>query len=171
MKKSILVIGSLFIMNVLFVGCSLGDESNCPNDLTGALSAIESDFAGTWALTGMVAEDEVDITDDDVDNPSTEIYSQLPGCQQDVVYNFNSDRSFIIEQAYNVPNCPNKATVEGTWSLSGNQLNLVAQCQTQVYAIVINTEGTLFTIDDNYNFNDQSGVIISSGVTLTYEKM
>jgi len=172
MKKSIVLICSILVVNLLLVGCSSVDgESSCSQDLTGELSTAESDFVGTWVLAGLVAENEVDLTDDNMSNPSTEVYSQLPECQKDVVYIFNSDRTFAIQQAYNVEGCPNKALVEGTWKLSAGQLTLVALCSSPRYNITLNTEVTVFTLEDTYNFNDRSGVIINSNVILTYERI
>jgi len=172
MKKSIVLICSVLVINLLSVGCSSVDgESSCSQDLTGALSTTEADFVGTWTLTGLISEIEVDLTDDNMSNPSTEVFSQLPECQKDVVYIFNSDRTFAIQQAYNVEGCPNKALVEGTWKLSGGQLTLVALCSSPRYNIILNSEFTLFTLEDTYNFNDQTGVIINSDVILTYEKI
>lgn len=171
MKRTPILVSITLIFSLLFVGCDLNDESSCPSDLTGGLSAIESDYVGTWKMIDMVSEDVVDLTDDNVDNPSTDIYPQLPECQQDIVYEFKSDRSFSIKQAYNVTGCSNKGLVEGTWKLSGGQLTLVALCISQVYNVDVNAENTQFTLEDKFNFNDVSGVIISSNVIITYERM
>ena len=171
MKKISIIISTILFLSLLMVGCDVNDESSCPSDLSGELSTTESDFVGTWALTDMVSAEEVDLTDDNMNNPSTNIFPQLPECQQDVVYEFKIDRTFSIKQAYNVAGCQNKGIVEGTWKLSGGQLTLVALCTSQVYNVDINTENTLFTLEDRYKFNDVLGVVITSDATLTYERM
>lgn len=170
MKKIVLTI-SLVMMNLLFVGCNLGDEASCPEALTGELSATEGNYVGSWVLTDMIADEEIDLTDDGVENPSTEIFQQLSECKQDVVYTFENDRSFNIKQGYNVANCDNKGIVQGTWKASTAQLTTVALCETLNKAIDMNTEQTIFTTESNFQFQDVSGFLISSTVTLTYEKV
>lgn len=171
LMKKIVLASSLVVMNLLCVGCDLGDESSCPEPFTGELSAAESVFVGTWILTDMVADEEIDLTDDDVENPSTEIFQQLSECKQDVVYSFESDRAFNVKQSYNVPNCEIKGIVEGTWKATAGQITTISQCQTLTIAIEMNTEQTIFTTESNFQFSDVRGFIINSAVTLTYEKV
>jgi hypothetical protein len=170
MKKTMLIASSVMMMNLLMVSCNLDDGSSCPEALTGGLSDIETEFVGTWVLTNMVSEEEVDLTDDDVENPSTEIFQQLPDCQKDVVYDFESDRKFTLEQEYNATDCQNKLTFDGTWKLTEGKLTFVSQCTSQTIDIVVNDDSTMFTLEDTYFFNDVNGFVISTSVTLTYEK-
>jgi hypothetical protein len=171
LMKKIVLLSSLVVMNLLCVGCDLGDESSCPEPLTGELSAAESVLVGSWVLTDMVADEEIDLTDDGVENPSTEIFQQLSECKQDVVYTFVSDRTFNVKQSYNVPNCETKGIVEGTWKATASQLTTVAQCESLTKIIDMNTEQTIFTTESNFQFNDVYGFYINSTVTLTYEKV
>jgi hypothetical protein len=170
MKKVKLIASSVMLMSLLMVSCSLNDGSSCPEALTGELSLTESEFVGTWVLTNMVSEEEVDLTDDDVENPSIEIFQQLPDCQKDVVYDFESDRKFIVKQEYNATDCQNKLTFEGTWKLTDTELTFVSQCSSQAIDVVVNDDSTVFTLEDTYFFNDVYGFVISTTVTLTYEK-
>lgn len=170
MKKLKLMASSAMMMGLLMVSCNLDEDTSCPKALTGELSFPESEFVGTWVLTNMVSEEEVDLTDDDVENPSTEIFQQLPDCQKDVVYDFESDRKFTVKQEYNAPDCENKLTFEGTWKLSDTKLTFVSQCSSQAIDIVVNDDSTVFTLEDTYFFNDVYGFVVNTKVTLTYEK-
>lgn len=170
MKKFMLMVSCVIMMNFLLVSCSLDDGAACPQAFTGELSVSESEFVGTWVLTNMVSEDEVDLTDDNVENPSTEIFQQLSDCRQDVVYNFQNDRKYSIKQGFNATNCTNKQSLEGTWKLAGNKLSLVTICTLQTVDILINNEVTVFTYEATFTFQDVKGLNINTTVTSTYEK-
>lgn len=164
------LMASSVLMSLLMVSCSLNDGTSCPEAITGSLSDLENEFVGTWVFTNMVSEEEVDLTDDDVENPSTEIFPQLEDCQKDVVYVFETDRKFNVKQEYNVPDCENKLTIEGTWKLMNGNLTFVAQCSSQTIDVELNEESTIFTLEDNYSFQDVNGFLIMTNVTFTYEK-
>ena len=94
MKNFHLILFSL-LTAVTFVGCnSDSGDINCVDDFTGALDTSEEDFVGTWSLTAITADQAVDITDDNEDNASQDIYMQYEECQQDAVYNFESGRTY-----------------------------------------------------------------------------
>jgi len=115
MNKTILLLGKLMLVGLLMLGCSTDNGSNCPEALTGELTLDELDFVGTWVFTDLVSEKEVDLTDDNVDNPSTDIFSQLEACDKDVDYVFRSDRTYTVRQEYNAQDCDNKLSFDGTW--------------------------------------------------------
>ncbi len=170
--KTLSLLGNVILISLLFVSCTLNNESstNCAQDLTGDLSTTESEFVGSWVLTDLVSDVAIDLTDDGVDNPSTEIFDQLSECSKDLVYDFNSNRSFTVKQEYNAVNCDNKLSIDGTWRLIGAQLTLVSLCQAQQINIQLNNEYTMYTLEDTYNFNDVTGNTINTDVTLTYTK-
>src|SRR5690606_19051372 len=97
----------------------------CPDPLIGELTAIETEFSGSWKYIGMEAEEAIDITDDNTDNPSTNLFAQLKDCDRDMVYNFMTNRNYEIKQGYVAANCNNKQTLTGTWSLTATDLTIV----------------------------------------------
>lgn len=168
MKKSILSVKLLIMTTLLFVGCSNDNDSNCTNDLTGELSTTETELVGSWVFIGMETEQEIDLTDDDMDNPSTNIYDQLEDCQQDIVYTFEDDRSYNFKQGYTAANCTNKVELNGTWKLTDGVLTFVANCSMDSVAIEFNDAKTEFTFEQTYKFVDIDGVTITTKVTFTY---
>lgn len=170
MKKTILLATTLIITSLFNISCDTDDGPNCPDALTGELTQTESDFAGEWTLKSIVAEDEVDLTDDDTDNPSTDIFNQYTACQQDAIYEFNNDRSYIFKQGNTATNCSNKQTLDGTWKLTNSTLVFAGNCSLQSVNIDLNNDSTEFTIDSNFNFVDVNDNEINSDVVLTYEK-
>ena len=173
MKKSILVIKSLMVMTALFmVSCISDDDIKCPEPLTGALNASESEFSGSWKFSGMMADDAVDITNDNTDNPSKDIFAQYSACERDLVYDFMSNRNYSLKQGYLAPDCNNKQSLTGTWSLtSDDMLNFVANCSTQINKIVISEAGDTFSYATSLNFREASGAVKTTKVTYTYEKI
>ena len=170
MKNRIVLASKFLIMGFLIVGCSTGSDSNCPEDFVGALSSEEEAIVGTWVLTDIVSEEAKDLTDDDVDNPSTEIFDQLSDCNKDIEYLFNSDRAFTLKQGYNADNCSNKFMLNGSWKYVNGQMSFVQSCNTNSVDIFLNNELTVFTIEDVLTFNEVDGTVSTSNVTLTYTK-
>ncbi|WP_166963479.1 DUF5004 domain-containing protein [Yeosuana marina] len=171
MKKSIVFVKTIMVASLLFVGCSNDNSPNCPQALTGELDATETAFVGDWSFMGMVSEKEIDLTDDNEDNPSTNIYDQFEECQQDLIYSFENDRSYSLKQGYVATNCTNKVQLNGTWKLTGGVLSFVTNCSTNYLNIEFNNDKTEFTFEETYKFVDVDGQIITSKVTFTYGKM
>lgn len=172
MKKSILVIQSLMVMVALFmVSCNSDDSIKCPEPLTGELNATESEFAGTWAFSAMMADEAIDLTNDNTANPSKDIYAQYSACDRDLVYDFMNDRKYSLKQAFVAPDCDNKQTLTGTWSLTGKALTFLANCSSQTIQIEKSEAGDEFSFVSIVNFRDVSGGIKSANVTFTYEKV
>lgn len=170
MKNKIASFSLLMCFGLLMMGCSTDSSSNCPEDFTGALSSDENEFVGTWALSDIVSQVAVDLTDDGVDNPSTEIFDQLPDCQKDVEYIFGSDRGFTVRQQYNATGCTNKLSLDGTFKYVSSQLSFNNACVVQTITVQVNVDFTEFTVNDNYTFNEVDGSTTSSSVVLTYSK-
>lgn len=172
MKKSNLIIKSLTVIMALFiVSCNDDNSMDCPQTLLGPLSALETRFSGTWKLTGMLAEEAVDITDDGEDNPSKDIFSQYTECQRDLVYNFNSDRNYIFKQGYSDSGCNPRYELSGTWNLSEeNFLTFVANCTLETIQISLNDAGNTFWFESPMEYKDESGLIKSTKVIFTYKK-
>jgi hypothetical protein len=170
MKNSMLLTSYLILINVVMMSCSLNNDVECPTAFTGTLSATEIEFVGTWAITNIVSEDAVDLTDDAVNNPSTNIYQQYSECKRDVVYEFKNDRTYTLKQGYVATNCQNKLSTEGTWKLDSSRLTLVTGCSSQFNNLEFDNENTIFTQEATIQFNDTNGFIVSTKVTTTYTK-
>lgn len=170
MKKTVLLVKSLVVMSFLFVSCNDNDSVTCPDALTGELSAVESSFAGTWELTAIASEKEIDLTNDEVANPSKNIYAQQTACQQDIMYIFNADRSFDYKEGFVAEGCT-KTKIDGTWKYSINGLVIVSNCTSQIMDIDVNDDKTEFSVANTYNLKDVSGNVVSSKLTFTYTKV
>lgn len=172
MRKSILIMKSLMVIVALsVVSCNTDDDIQCPDPLTGALTATETEFSGSWRFAAMEAEDAIDLTDDNTDNPSKDIFSQYSACDRDLLYNFMSNRNYELKQGYSAADCNNKLDLAGTWSLNGNDLTFVANCSSQRISIEKNDDGDQFSYESRVNFKDVNGLEKAVKVTFTYEKV
>lgn len=170
MKKSMVFVNMLTLAGLLVLGCSNDNGINCPNDFTGGLSTTETEFAGVWEFIEMVSEQDIDLTNDQMDNPSTNIYDQLEDCQKDLSYIFEEDRGYILKQGYEAVNCTNKAMFDGTWKLTTGVLTFVGNCSMESIDIEFNENMTQFMFEKTYKFLDVDGKSITTKVTFTYEK-
>ena len=171
MKRKILLVKSLLALSILFVSCdNNNDDIKCPDAITGELTETETSFSGTWILKSVVTEDEIDLTDDDTDNPSTNIYAQFSECERDIVYNFDTTRNYSLKIGKTADNCDTKQEQTGTWQLSSNNnLIFVSNCSQQIIAINFNDENTQFSFEGTYKFLDVDNNIITTKTTYTYE--
>ncbi|WP_282147989.1 DUF5004 domain-containing protein [Algibacter lectus] len=172
MKKSILLMKSLMVFSLLFVSCNDDDSDGvtCTDSLTGELTDVEMSFSGTWVLTAVVAEDEIDLTDDGEDNASTDLFVQYDDCEKDIVYGFEDDRAYSFV-AGGTSDCDNEQTTIGTWKLNETYgLTLVSSCFSQTSQLEVNDDFTEFTSEGNINYIDVNGETITSKTTFTYTK-
>ena len=172
MKKSIFLVKSLMAFSILFVSCDDDNEIKCPDALTGELSTIETDLTGTWVLSDIVSEDAIDLTDDDTDNASMDLYTQYTECQKDISYEFDADRSYAFLAGKSVADCDNEQESVGTWGLSATSvLTVVSNCSSQVTNIEVNDDSTAFTTNGNIQYVDVNGDVVISETTFTYSKV
>lgn len=172
MKKTTLLVKTLMLFGILAVSCDDNNEYKCPEAFTGALTETETNFSGLWVLKSIVAEDAIDLTEDDIDNPSTDIFNQFTECQRDAAYDFNSDRSYSFLSGTIASNCSNEQTISGTWELNPSSvLTLVSNCAKQSTIIEVNETNTEFTIETTYNFIDVNDIGMTLETTSTYEKV
>jgi len=172
MKKRIcIVLMGVFALGSLFMGCSTDDTIECPADFEGALTEEENNLIGTWELTAILADKEVDITNDNEENPTTDIFIQYSDCEKDAVYTFGPGRPYEFSQGENASSCSNKVIIDGTWKLSSGSLVLVGNCSSQNLNIVFNTEKSDFSVSSSYNITDVKGVTIQTNVKFTYTKV
>lgn len=172
MRKLNVVMKSLMVMTALvLVSCNNDDGIECPVALTGELTAAETEFSGSWEFAGLVALEEVDITDDNTSNPSADIYAQYTECQQDLVYDFMDDRNYAFKQGYVADDCEGKQTLTGTWKLTDKVLTFVANCASQSIEIEMSETGDSFTYESIVNIRDVNNSVKTSKVTFTFEKV
>ncbi|MEL0650710.1 DUF5004 domain-containing protein [Algibacter sp. TI.3.09] len=172
MKKSILLVKSLMVFSLLFVSCNDDDSDGvtCTDSLTGELTDVEMNFSGTWVLTAVVAEDEIDLTDDGEDNASTDLFLQYDDCEKDIVYGFEDDRAYSFVSG-GTSDCDNEQTTIGTWKLNETYgLTVVSSCFSQTSQLEVNDDFTEFTSEGNINYIDVNGETIVSKTTFTYTK-
>ncbi len=172
MKKPILLVKCLVFVGLLAMSCSDDDNDyKCPEDFTGELSDTETAFVGTWSLTSVVAEDAIDLTDDNEDNPSTDIFSQYSDCEKDIAYSFETSRAYTFSYGQSLEEaCENSNTFTGTWQLTEGSLSLVSNCLLQTTPIEINAEDTQFSTEAQVQYKDVEGNVISTTIVSTYEK-
>ena len=168
MKHKFLSIGTTLLMGVLFLSCSSDDGNQCPPDFTGDLTAEEEMLVGAWALSAMVATDEFDLTDDGVDNPSTDIYNQYTECQQDAVYTFGAQRTYGYEEGQNAGGCDAQIQIDGTWELVSGTLRLTSSCSIQSTSVEFNGDSTAFTLSQTFNVRDVNGTLSQTSIDFTY---
>ncbi|TDU43196.1 uncharacterized protein DUF5004 [Gelidibacter sediminis] len=166
LMKSLMVTATLFI-----VSCNNDDSIECPEAITGELTTTETAFAGSWVLTGLDAEDAIDITDDNTENPSTDIFAQYTECQRDLVYDFVDNRNYVFKQAQSATDCEGKQSLTGTWSLTDKVLAFVSGCSTQTIEIEVAETDDVFTYEALVNIREVSGLIKNTKVTFTFEKV
>lgn len=168
MKRIIFSIGTLVMISACLVSCSTEDTTDCPPDFAGALGANEEKLVGKWVLSAIVADEAVDITDDDAENPSTDLFAQYTACERDASYTFNSNRSYTYAQGQNGADCTNKAALAGTWQLSSNTLSFVFACNIQNLGITFSGSEMDFSFSDNFTVTEFDGTTVNTDITFTY---
>jgi hypothetical protein len=168
MKRKMIFILFSGIASLLFTSCIADNGVECPSDYTGALTGDEPDLVGEWVLTAIESDKEIDLTDDDEDNPIKDIYVQYTACQKDAVFAYGQNRTYVFNQGQEASGCVNKTTSEGTWKLATGTLSLVSGCSLQTMAIDFNDDKTEYTFSGNYNLRDVDGETMQTKITFTY---
>lgn len=170
-KSNVIFMSLIMVMGLFMVSCDNDDDIKCPDALTGALAANETAFSGSWVFSAMVAEEAIDVTDDNTANPSTDIFNQYEPCTRDLSYDFKNNRDYALKLGGIVADC-NKETITGTWSLSPiNNLTFVSGCSSQAIQITLNEDGTQFSYKLNANLKNINGEFKVTPVTYTYTKL
>lgn len=168
MKGKMLYVIAISAINGLFMGCTSDNSVDCPEDYTGALAENEKKLSGEWVLSAITADEEIDLTDDDEENPEKDIYAQYSECLRDGVYNFSADRKYTFGQGQNAADCENKSSSEGTWKLTAETLSLVGACNVQNIGIDFDEEESAFSFSDSFNVTDVDGTTVQTKITFTY---
>jgi len=168
MKRNVLLFGTIVIMGGLLSSCDSNDDVSCPEDFSGALTAEEGQLVGSWALSAIVSDTALDMTDDGEVNPSTDFFAQYGDCQKDAIYTFGTDRSYTFEQSQNTESCDNAITLDGTWRLASNQLSLVSGCSLQNNVLEIAGNGQSLSFSGDFSVRDVNGALTDAKITFTY---
>ena len=118
------------ILLLLCSGCAKDDDgAACPEDFSGALQEEEKVLPSVWVLSAVEGTVAIDLTDDQTDNPDTDLFAQLGQCEQNARYIFKEDRSasYYASEQENL-DCTEKILFDGTWKLENEVLYLNAGC-------------------------------------------
>ena len=146
MKRTLFYVVALGAINGFLMGCDSDNSIDCPADYTGALAENEKKLTGEWMLSAITADKEIDLTDDDEDNPEKDIYAQYSECQKDQAYDFSADRKFTFYQGQIATDCKDKASSEGTWKLTAETLSFVGTCDVRSIDIDFDEEESVFRL-------------------------
>lgn len=168
-KQKLMAVVVLTALTGLFVGCN-DDDAECIADYQGELTADETAFAGEWNLSAVVADQEVDLTDDDEENPSTDIFAQQSACEKDEQYVFDADRTFEYSKSNNAEDCDNPVKLTGTWKLGGSTLGMIYFCSENIVDLDFNSDRTTFSLTNDVIVTEVGGNRVETEVTFTYTK-
>lgn len=168
MKRLFLNYVTLGSVLLIFNACTTDNEVECPEDYMGALASAEEKMVGEWVLTAIEADKEIDLTDDNEDNPDTNIFAQYSDCQRDGAYAFSSSRGYTFKQGLKASDCERTVNLEGTWQLAGSVLSLVGSCNVQNLPLEFNSDNTEFVFSEDFNVTDIQGATQQTKVSFTY---
>lgn len=170
MKRKENLVVAIATFCVLLISCDSNDDIQCSPDFTGELIQTEEIMVGKWVLSNIVADDEIDLTDDETENPSTDIYSQFTDCQNDVFYIFSEERimSFIVGSI--AADCSDKKSSISSWKLENSILMFITSCSPFQVNIDFTTDNLAFTVESNVTFVDVNNKTVNTKVVNTYTK-
>ncbi|CAM4280705.1 DUF5004 domain-containing protein [Zobellia nedashkovskayae] len=169
MRTKCILLLTTALTSVLFLSCDSTDDTiDCTEDFSGVLASAEEKLPGDWVLTAMTADTEIDLTDDETANPSTDLFAQYEDCQKDASYSFGTNRTYVYRQAQNTADCTNQVTLGGTWQLSDDTLRLVTDCNLSSIALTFAEDDSAFMFTNSFSIADAEGKTIQTNVTFTY---
>lgn len=166
--KNLKVFG-LLLFAICIAGCNSDNEVPCV-DHVGELTAEETPLVGTWRMTAIVSNIEVDITDDSEENASTDIYAQYTDCQKDAEYAFTTARGYTFKQGFTAIGCTDKSDNAGTWKFANDQILFASNCAQFSVAITMDANQTVFTFESNVTILDVNNNSVPAILTITYTK-
>ncbi len=172
MKLKSIFMGASLLVGMVLSGCSDDNDDNCAPDYTGPLTDSESLLVGQWSLSAINSDKALDLTDDEVENPSTDIYAQYTDCQKDARYDFAEDRNYNFAQGAVETNCDNKLITNGTWQYDNSQINFVNSCVILNLPITfINANTSFKSVSENLLVKDVTGSVTTVTWTFVYTKV
>lgn len=168
--KTKFVMFAIATMGIIFTSCNSDDDNNCLPNYTGELLAPEETLVGTWVLTSVVANDEVDLTDDDTENPSTNLFAQFSDCEKDLIYTFNDARVMEFLVGTTATDCDNETESTSSWKLDGNRLYFINTCLEFYVDLAFAGDDSAFSIESEVVITDVEDENITTTVTYVYTK-
>ncbi len=168
--KTKFIVFAIATMGILLTGCNSDDDNNCPPDYAGELLPAEETLVGSWYLTAAVAEDEIDLTDDDTENPSTDLFEQVSACEKDRYYTFDDDRVMKFLMGTLATDCSNESESISSWKLEGNKLSFINTCYEFEVNLTFAGDDSAFSVEFEEVITDVEGMNISTTVTYIYTK-
>jgi len=168
MKKNVLAFAGWVCFALIVVSCDSDQGNACPKDFVGALTGQEEQLVGTWVLSEITSESAIDLTDDEEQNPSTDLFEQYSECDRDASYIFDDDRTYRYDLGQRVGDCDYPITATGSWKFSAQILSLTSTCSIQTAPLKLNAEGDTFTFSEVYKLKDVHGTIIQTKIVFTY---
>lgn len=163
---------SLFLLAAfLLTGCGVNnDPLDCTPQFTGELLDNETKLIGQWNSTGAIADVEVDLTNDNIDNPSFNMFKQYSECAQDAIFYFDENRTYAYDLGTLTFGCTRSNTV-GTWKLSSGELFLIVNCDNISYDLSFNEDSSQFEYTTNVDVQEVNGSLTSANVIFTFSKI
>lgn len=158
------------MLSFLFLSCCSRDGEECPPDFTGQLNAEEEKLIGTWLLSNIESSKMIDLTDDNTDNPSNQLFEQYTECQRDATYDFHANRTYIYRLGITAENCEHSLESEGSWALTAQELKLASSCSLLQSGIKFSDDGLQFMFTEIYNIRDVNGAVIQTKLEITYQR-
>ena len=162
----------LLAFTLLFAGCTPDNDVPCAEPFTGSLAEEEIPLSGTWELTALEGSTAIDLTDDDIDNASTDLYAQIDECVVNVKYILNDSRvinyvaSEVVEDF-----CEERVLLDGTWKYELNTISVVSGCAQYYLPIALSEDKTSFTLTLNRRLVNYLGEQIDMEVIETFTRV
>lgn len=161
----------LLLFVLFFLNCSVSnDPLVCPEQFTGELLENETKLVGQWRASGAISNVEVDLTNDNVENPSFNMFEQFSECAKDAIFNFDRNREYAYDLGTVTTGCTRTNTV-GTWKLSSNELQLIVSCGSIDYNVTFNGDNSQFEYTSNIDVQEVNGSLTPARVTFTFSKV
>lgn len=168
--KNLKFIG-LVLLAISLNACNNTNDDVACIEYSGALAANEIPFVGTWRLTAVVSDIEVDITDDSESNASTDIFAQYSDCQKDAEYIFTTERKYSFKQGQTAIGCINISENAGSWKITNELLQLASNCAEYSVVIALGANEDVFTFESDVSIIDVDNNQINTKLTFTYSKV
>lgn len=154
---------------LLLAGCTPNDDFECPAAYTGALSADEEVLVGDWKLSGLEGSIAIDLTDDEMDNATTDLYGQISECIREARYVFSENRELAYFGSREVEDvCEEELLFGGTWRLEGNIVSIVSGCTVGGFELDLDEEAGSFSYTVYEQVVNFKGDVVAMQVTYTY---
>ncbi len=161
----------LGLIVLTLVNCGVNsDPVQCPPRFTGELEVDETKLVGQWIASGVISDVEVDLTNDNMDNPNFNMFTQYSDCAKDAIFIFDENRIYSYDVGSTISACLKNSTI-GSWKLSSGELFLLIDCSNISYTISFNEDNTQFEYTNNIDVQEVNGLVTPAKVTFTFSKV